>query len=86
MKDTTKPTKSSGPKKVQARIRAAAASGSAPSKPKRRQGAQPDFDQMVRVEAWLRAERRGFSPGGELDDWLQAERDVRQKFDSGNAA
>ena len=85
MKDTTTSTKSSGPK-VRAGTDAAAASGTASTKRKRRDGAQPDFDQMVRVEAWLRAERRGFSPGGELDDWLQAERDVRQKFDSGSAA
>jgi hypothetical protein len=26
--------------------------------------------------AYWRAERRGFAPGGELDDWLQAEREV----------
>jgi hypothetical protein len=26
--------------------------------------------------AYWRAERRGFAPGGELDDWLEAEREV----------
>jgi hypothetical protein len=38
--------------------------------------------------AWptLRAERRGYSPGGALDDWLQAEQDVKQRFESGRAA
>jgi hypothetical protein len=30
--------------------------------------------------AYWRAERRGFEPGHELDDWLQAEKDV----DGGN--
>ena len=26
--------------------------------------------------AYWRAERRGFAPGGELEDWLQAEREL----------
>lgn len=26
--------------------------------------------------AYLRAEARGFAPGGELEDWLEAEREV----------
>jgi hypothetical protein len=26
--------------------------------------------------AYTRAEQRGFAPGGELDDWLEAEREV----------
>jgi hypothetical protein len=29
--------------------------------------------------AYWRAERRGFSPGGELDDWLNAEKEVDQQ-------
>jgi hypothetical protein len=29
--------------------------------------------------AYWRAERRGFAPGHELDDWLNAERDVDDK-------
>lgn len=32
--------------------------------------------EMVAVAAYLRAERRGFAPGCELDDWIAAERDV----------
>jgi hypothetical protein len=30
----------------------------------------------IALAAYLRAEARGFSPGSELDDWLQAEREV----------
>lgn len=30
----------------------------------------------IALAAYLRAEARGFAPGGELDDWLQAEREV----------
>ena len=29
-------------------------------------------------EAYYRAERRGFAPGKEVDDWLEAERDLEQ--------
>lgn len=31
---------------------------------------------MIAAIAYFQAERRGFVPGGELDDWLQAEREV----------
>jgi len=30
-------------------------------------------EEMIAVAAYFRAEHRGFSPGNELDDWLQAE-------------
>jgi Protein of unknown function (DUF2934) len=33
-------------------------------------------EQMIRTAAYLLAERRGFLPGHELDDWLAAERQV----------
>jgi hypothetical protein len=32
--------------------------------------------QHIALGAYFRAEARGFAPGGELDDWLAAERDV----------
>lgn len=32
--------------------------------------------QMIAQAAYFRAERRGFSEGGEFDDWLEAERDI----------
>jgi hypothetical protein len=31
---------------------------------------------MIAAAAYLRAERRGFAPGGELADWLAAELEV----------
>lgn len=34
--------------------------------------------QMMQRAAYLRAERRGFAPGHELDDWLWAEREVNE--------
>jgi len=31
---------------------------------------------LIAHHAYLRAERRGFAPGNEVDDWLQAESEV----------
>jgi hypothetical protein len=31
--------------------------------------------------AYWRAERRGFAPGGEVDDWLSAEKEIDQQND-----
>jgi len=33
-------------------------------------------EEMIRTAAYLLAERRGFGPGRDLDDWLEAERQV----------
>ena len=35
-----------------------------------------DREAMIRAGAYFRAERRGFAPGAELDDWLAAEAEV----------
>lgn len=32
--------------------------------------------QDIAVRAYFRAERRGFAPGGELEDWLIAEQEI----------
>ncbi|WP_237071800.1 DUF2934 domain-containing protein [Mizugakiibacter sediminis] len=36
---------------------------------------------MIALAAYFRAERRGFAPGRELDDWLEAEREVAAMLD-----
>lgn len=37
----------------------------------------PDmFRQMIAERAFFKAEKRGFAPGHEMDDWLEAEREV----------
>jgi hypothetical protein len=36
-----------------------------------------DHEGRVRIAAYLRAERRGFAPGYEIEDWLAAEAEVR---------
>ena len=35
-----------------------------------------EFREMVAVDAYYRAEKRGFEDGYELEDWLAAEREV----------
>ena len=33
-------------------------------------------EQRIAERAYLRAEQRGFAPGGEVEDWLAAEREL----------
>jgi len=35
---------------------------------------------MVTERAYLKAEKRGFEPGHELDDWLEAEKEICNQF------
>ena len=35
-----------------------------------------DFKAMVAEAAYYKAEHRGFAPGFEMDDWLEAEREL----------
>jgi hypothetical protein len=39
---------------------------------------------MIEQAAYLRAERRGFAPGGEVEDWLAAEAEVDALLRAGN--
>ena len=40
---------------------------------------------MIAQAAYLRAERRGFAPGGELEDWMAAEAEVDALLRAGNS-
>lgn len=40
-------------------------------------------EQMIAKAAYFLAERRGFAPGNEMSDWLQAEADVDRAPSSG---
>ena len=49
--------------------------------PKVRPGSGPDMGEqerqmLVARAAYFRAEKRGFAPGGELQDWVEAEAEV----------
>lgn len=37
---------------------------------------------LIAQAAYFRAERRGFAPGGELQDWLEAESEIGRLLDS----
>jgi len=39
-----------------------------------------NFEDEIRRAAYLLAEQRGFEPGHETEDWLAAEREVRQRY------
>jgi len=41
---------------------------------------------LIERAAYHRAVRRGFSPGGELDDWLAAEQEVNDRLFGGDLA
>jgi hypothetical protein len=40
---------------------------------------------MISEAAYYRAERRGFAPGNEMEDWLQAETEVDSLIQSGGS-
>ena len=39
------------------------------------------YRELIAIAAYYRAERRGFAPGGETEDWLEAEREVAARLD-----
>ncbi len=43
-------------------------------------------EQMISGAAYSRAEQRGFAPGNEISDWLDAEGDVERMLESDPAA
>jgi len=45
-----------------------------------------DRAELVRMAAYFRAERRGFAPGYEVEDWLAAEAEVTEKHGPASAA
>lgn len=49
------------------------AAGKGRAKCKAEEAAPRDRERLIAETAYFIAERRGFAPGGELDDWLQAE-------------
>jgi hypothetical protein len=46
--------------------------------------ADADRERRIAIAAYLRAEQRGFAPGSELEDWLEAEKDVGLATDDDN--
>ena len=50
--------------------------------PKAAPSVPADRESLVRMAAYLRAERRGFAPGYEIEDWLAAEAEVNARQDA----
>ena len=42
--------------------------------------------ELIAQAAYFRAEKRGFAPGLEIDDWRQAEAEVLSRFRRSNGA
>ena len=38
-----------------------------------------EFRKMVATDAYYKAEKRGFEPGHDIDDWLEAEQEIRKQ-------
>ncbi len=79
---------------AQANGNGSASNGSAKKTIRKKAAAQPEIvksepranlvpinlEDEIRQLAYLLAERRGFQPGHEAEDWLAAEREVRQRY------
>ena len=46
-------------------------------------GSPEEREYMIAEAAYYRAERRGFTPGNEMEDWLQAETEIDSLIQSG---
>ena len=38
--------------------------------------------QLIAETAYFKAKARGFEPGGEVQDWIEAEREVRERIEN----
>ena len=47
---------------------------------------EEELRRMIAQAAYLRAAQRGFAPGGEIGDWLTAEREIRGALELGRMA
>lgn len=41
-----------------------------------------DIYRLIAETAYFKAKARGFKPGGEVQDWIEAETEVRQRIES----
>lgn len=53
---------------------------SAPNAPSATSVADAAREKMISDAAYYRAQKRGFGPGRELDDWLEAEVEISSQF------
>ena len=78
--EADKPKKRATPKpavSADAPAKTTRARRAAPVRPRDNDSLNPEERlRYIAEAAYYRAERRGFAPGGELDDWLEAEAEV----------
>ncbi|HZP85743.1 MAG TPA: DUF2934 domain-containing protein [Burkholderiales bacterium] len=46
-------------------------------------GTNSERREMIAVAAYFLAERRGFAPGGDVEDWIAAEREIEALLSTG---
>ena len=73
---TPKPVASKAPRSAAVNVKNQAKTKAKPVRVR-----EPELHQMIQTEAYFRYEKRGFEDGAELQDWLDAERAVRQMTD-----
>lgn len=56
------------------------AAGSANKAARRAPVSAEECERIIAIEAYFRAERRGFEPGHELEDWCAAEAEVLRRL------
>jgi hypothetical protein len=44
-----------------------------------------DIYRLIAETAYFKAKARGFEPGGEVQDWIEAETEVRRRIENGGA-
>ena len=44
-----------------------------------------DVYKLIQEAAYFKAKARGFEPGGEVQDWIEAEAEVRRRLESRSA-
>jgi hypothetical protein len=87
MEPPTRPEQSGLPEPPKAQERTPSSEGQSfskdPSPFSQRPSLPPDssaYRELVAIAAYYRAERRGFAPGGEVQDWLDAEQEVAARL------
>ena len=75
-KSKAKPTKQIAAKKAPAKKAATKKAASKPAKPSKLDITPEERWKMIAIAAYHKAEKRGFAPGKELQDWAEAEKEI----------
>jgi hypothetical protein len=70
------PTKKAPAKKAPAKKAATKKAASKPAKPSKLDITPEERWKMIAIAAYHKAEKRGFVPGNELQDWAEAEKEI----------